>query len=547
VGGWGTNSLPATVPGVVNSSKVVGVAAGESWSLAVRSNGSVVGWGTTLYGLTNVPVMSNGVGVAAGNYHGLVLKADGTVAAWGSSALGVTNVPGELTNRMTNTFVRAVSAVAGYQYTLVLRADGSVRGWGSGAPTNLPASLTSTMGTNAIVSLGVEQNHAVALQRDGTVVVWGSTNGLVTNVAVGLKGRVPMGGADSDGDGWSNEAELRVGSDAMSRTSQPVKASFGVTFNYGSGGSVFETSRVVSEGTNRVVGGLVILDTMGRLENGNQAEMTVELGQEAQKVFELVGKELRFKSSPVYGSGENSYPVDVIVRDSSSSATLTTTLTVGVGNVAPQITGGTSFGVDENVVLGTGVGTLQASEGNVSWSITSGNELGLFAIDGQTGQIKVAGAIDYEALSNKTITLGVRVSDGWGASGSANVTITVRDVLEGMTPEVWLAGSGMTLGSELLLKYAVGGATSPAGSSESTVTVLDSNKLSLTAVVRTNDVSLSVVGEAGASLGSWSSSGVSVAASLNQASVPEGCQRKVYSVDRSNSPTRQFLRLRVSR
>jgi len=547
VGGWGTNSLPATVPGVVNSSKVVGVAAGESWSLAVRSNGSVVGWGTTLYGLTNVPVMSNGVGVAAGNYHGLVLKADGTVAAWGSSALGVTNVPGELTNRMTNTFVRAVSAVAGYQYTLVLRADGSVRGWGSGAPTNLPASLTSTMGTNPIVSLGVEQNHAVALQRDGTVVVWGSTNGLVTNVAVGLKGRVPMGGADSDGDGWSNEAELRVGSDAMSRTSQPVKASFGVTFNYGSGGSVFETSRVVSEGTNRVVGGLVILDTMGRLENGNQAEMTVELGQEAQKVFELVGKELRFKSSPVYDgvTGNNIYNVDVLVRDSSNSATLTTTLDVVVDNAAPQIMPGTPLVVDENVVLGTGVGTLQASEGNVSWSITSGNELGLFAIDGQTGQIKVAGAIDYEALSNKTITLGVRVSDGWGASGSANVTITVRDVLEGMTWGPWLAG--VTGTPELLLKYAIGGATSPTGSSESTLTVLDSNKLSLTAVVRTNDVSLSVVGEAGASLSSWSSSGVSVAASLNQASVPEGCQRKVYSVDRTNSPTRQFLRLRVSR
>jgi hypothetical protein len=134
---------------------------------------------------------------------------------------------------------------------------------------------------------------------------------------------------------------------------------------------------------------------------------------------------------------------------------------------------------------------------------------------------------------------------GGGASGSANVTITVRDVLEGMTWGPWLAGVNGT--PELLLKYAIGGATSPAGSSESTVTVLDSNKLSLTAVVRTNDVSLSVVGEAGASLGSWSSSGVSVAASLNQASVPEGCQRKVYSVDRSNSPTRQFLRLRVSR
>jgi len=94
----------------------------------------------------------------------------------------------------------------------------------------------------------------------------------------------------------------------------------------------------------------------------------------------------------------------------------------------------------------------------------------------------------------------------------------------------------------------VGGASSPAGSSESTVTGLDSNKLSLTAVVRTNDVGgLSVVGEAGVNAIGWSSNGVSEAASANQSGVPDGCQRKVYSVERSNSPSRQFLRLKVNR
>jgi hypothetical protein len=356
-----------------------------------------------------------------------------------------------------------------------------------------------------------------------------------------------MGGADSDGDGWANEAELRVGSDPLSRTSQPVKASFGVNFRYGNVGSSFEASRVVEEGTNRVVGLLSILDTMGRLEDGNQAEMSVELGLEAQKRFELVGRELRFKSSPEYGSTGNSYPVDVIVKDSSSSAALTTTLTVSVGNVAPRITGNTIFAVDENVVVGSGVGTVQASEGSVSWSITSGNELGLFAIDEQSGQIKTARAIDYEALSNKTITLVVRVTDAGGLSGSANVPITVRDVYEGMTPDLWLPGSGVTLTSELLLKYAVGGASSATGSSENTVTVLDNNKLTLTAVVRTNDPSLNVVGEAGVDLSNWNTNGVSNAPSASQASVPEGCERRIYSVDRASSPPRQFLRLRVTR
>ncbi len=80
----------------------------------------------------------------------------------------------------------------------------------------------------------------------------------------------------------------------------------------------------------------------------------------------------------------------------------------------------------------------------------------------------------------------------------------------------------MTLTSELLVKYAVGGALSPTGLSESTVTVLDSSKLSLTAVVRTNDPSLSVVGEAGVDLSSWSSIGVSMVLSTNQNNVPSG-------------------------
>ena len=282
--------------------------------------------------------------------------------------------------------------------------------------------------------------------------------------------------------------------------------------------------------------------------------MTVELGLEAQKRFELVtlsasNRQLKFKTNPVYDgvTSNNVYAVDVIVKDSSSSAALTTTLTVRVGNVAPQITGPSDLGVDENVVSGTVVGTVQATESNVTWSITAGNELGLFAIDGQSGEIKTVGAIDYEALSSKTITLGVRVTDAGGESGSDSVMIKVQDLPEGMTPEVWLAGSGVTLTSELLVKYAIGGASTPTGSSEDTVTVLDSSKLSLTAVVRTNDLSLSVVGEVGVDLSSWSSSEVSVVPAASQVGVPVGYERLIYSVERSNSPSRQFMRLSVTR
>jgi len=328
--------------------------------------------------------------------------------------------------------------VAGYTYTLVLRADGTIRGWGNGAPTNLPAGLSATMGDNPIVSLGVAQHHAVALQRDGTVTAWFPTNsgGAVSNFAtltvpVGLKVQVPMGGADSDGDGWANEAELRVGSDPLSRTSQPVKASFGVTFNYSNGMSLFTRTNRVSEGTDRAVGTLRILDTMGRLESSNQPVYSVELGQGATNLFELVGRDLRFRSNPAYDgvTSNNVYRVDVLVRDSIKSATLTTTLNVEVGNVAPQITPPTSFSVNENVPLGTVVGTMTATETNVTWSISPSNNL--FKIDAQSGRILTKAPLDYEALTNKTITLSVQVTDAGGLSGfPTNVTVTVNDLPE---------------------------------------------------------------------------------------------------------------------
>jgi len=542
-GAWGTNGSGQTsVPGVVTGSGagVVGVSAGQNFGLAVRTNGQVVAWGSSLGGATTVPVgMSNVVGLAAGLYHGVGLKSDGTVGVWGIPD-GVTSVPGELTNRSLTNFVRVVAVAAGGEGVLVLRADGSLRGWGAQSwATNLPAALSN----NPWVSVSASSTHAVGMRQDGTVLVWGNTNGSITNVA-GLKGLVPMGGADSDGDGWANEAELRVGSDPLSRTSQPMKASFGVNFAYGTNGSTFRASTNVLEGSNLVVGTLAILDTMGRLENGSQTNMTVELGLEAQKNFVLVGRELMFKSNPVCMSKEkDSYPVDVIVKDSSSSAALSTRLTVEVSNVLPQITLPVPFAVDENVDIGTGVGTMRASETGVIWSLTDN---ALFAIHPTSGVISTKAPIDYEALSSKTITLGVTVTDVGGAQGLVNVTITVRDLYEGMTPDQWVPGTGVTLTSELLLKYAIGGASSPTGSSENTVTVLDSSKLTLTAVVRTNDPSLNVVGEAGVNLSNWNTNGVSVVPS-SQTNVPEGCQRRIYSVDRTNSPSRQFLRLRVTR
>jgi hypothetical protein len=119
-------------------------------------------------------------------------------------------------------------------------------------------------------------------------------------------------------------------------------------------------------------------------------------------------------------------------------------------------------------------------------------------------------------------------------------------VLGQMTPDEWLADTGM-LTSELLLKYAVGGAASPTAPSENASGVVDDYRLSLTAVVRIGDQNLIVVGEAGSDLVGLSSDNVVMVPSPDQTNLPNGFQRQEFSVDISNSPARQFMRLRIIR
>ena len=439
-GAWGSNSNSQTAVPTNGNTGVAGVVAGESFGLAMRTNGEVLVWGTGDYSppITSLPAgATNVVGLAAGKTHGVALRSDGTVVVWGTLNGAITNLPLELTNRGTNTFVRAVAVAAGGSGTLVLRADGSLRAWGDSFTESWRTNgLPGADASNPLVAVSASLTHAVGMRRDGTVVVWGTTNAAMTTNTNNLVGLVPMGGVDSDGDGWANEAELRVGSDPLVRTNQPVKASFGVTFNYSNGMSLFTRTNKVSEGSNRKVGTLSILDTMGRLESSNQPVYSVELGQGATNLFELVGRDLSFRSNPAYDgvTSNNVYRVDVIVRDTTNSAALTTTLNVEVGNVAPQINLPTSFSVDENVPLDTVVGTMTASEtNNVTWSILSGNGLGLFEIEAQTGRILTKAPLDYEALTNKVISLGIQVKDAGGAVGTGTVDITVSNVAPQIT------------------------------------------------------------------------------------------------------------------
>ena len=115
------------------------------------------------------------------------------------------------------------------------------------------------------------------------------------------------------------------------------------------------------------------------------------------------------------------------------TATATVTITVTDVNEPPAFASASyTFEVLETATTSASVGAVSASdpdEGDVvTYSITSGNAGGKFAIATSTGAITVAGALDHETASSHTLT--VEASDGKGGKATATVTITVTDVKE---------------------------------------------------------------------------------------------------------------------
>jgi hypothetical protein len=171
----GSTNVPITTPAELSG--VTAIAAGASHSLALKSDGAVVGWGSNNYGQTTIPAeMSGVIAIAAGSDHSLALKSDGTVVGWGKNDYDQTTIP---------TGLSGVTAIAaGGAYSLALKSDGTVVGWGANnyGQTTIPAGLSG------VTAIAAGEAHSLALKSDGTVVSWGWNNYVQTTIPAELSG-----------------------------------------------------------------------------------------------------------------------------------------------------------------------------------------------------------------------------------------------------------------------------------------------------------------------------------------------------------------------
>jgi alpha-tubulin suppressor-like RCC1 family protein len=135
-----------------------------SWQVKALYPGSVVCWGSDIFGRSDAPVITNALGIAGGGSHSLAVKDDGTVVAWGFNGSGQASVPRGLNN--------VIAVAAGNVHSLALKSNGTVVGWGDNAyqQSTVPGTVTNA------IAISAGGGRSLALLRDGTVVQWGLTN-----------------------------------------------------------------------------------------------------------------------------------------------------------------------------------------------------------------------------------------------------------------------------------------------------------------------------------------------------------------------------------
>ncbi|HVM49877.1 MAG TPA: hypothetical protein VMU04_17745 [Candidatus Acidoferrum sp.] len=208
-------------PGVsaLYGKRVVAIAAGVGYSLALCSDGTVAAWGRNEVGELGdnttatrlVPVAVNTdpgtsalfgktvIAISAGTDHSLALCSDGTVAAWGDNAggfLGDNSTTTRLAPVAVNTDAgvsalsrkTVVAISAGGWHSLALCSDGTIASWGDNERGELgdnttiqrivPVAVNTDYGLSAlhgkvVTAIAAGWSHNLALCSDGTLAAWG--------------------------------------------------------------------------------------------------------------------------------------------------------------------------------------------------------------------------------------------------------------------------------------------------------------------------------------------------------------------------------------
>ncbi len=190
--GNGVATAHPTATKVAGLSDITAVSAGGWHTLALRKDGTVWAFGENDQGQLGMaadgaahpapsPVagLSDIMAIAAGQSWSMALKADGTVWTWGDNGVQQTGQPAgpDVTTATMLSGLTDVTAVSADEVNgIALKSDGTVWGWGDAFYTQIGTTGGAPHAINGltnVVSIAMGQRHSAYLDRDGKVLTLG--------------------------------------------------------------------------------------------------------------------------------------------------------------------------------------------------------------------------------------------------------------------------------------------------------------------------------------------------------------------------------------
>lgn len=273
--GLGNNNTYYSPAQVGNQSGWSQVSAGVNHSLALKTNGTLWAWGnnsagalgfdlgtSTLNTPTQVGTDNNWVQIATGLSFSLGIKSDGSLWAWGSNNYGQCGVSSSASSIVTPTRIGTANnwskITAGYYHAIAIKSDGTMWAWGRNHVGQLGSGNTSTTAVTAPIQVGSStdwrsvsagEGHNVALKTNNTVWCWGWNGygqiGTGNNIDVTAPYQVSTStswafavagdrhtlAALSNGNlwGWGNNAYSQIAATSTTVYTSPIQTSSGTT------------------------------------------------------------------------------------------------------------------------------------------------------------------------------------------------------------------------------------------------------------------------------------------------------------------------------